>query len=138
MNTLKGKRNRYMIVGLTSSSRSDNPLQLIRFDPNDLVDSFIAPQVETLSAQLHSSSSHPKENVAVILKVGYRKLPHLVVGHCAVRKFHVNIPWRIWLRIGGRNGLRRGFYMKEKTDDQTTLKRVKVQCISNMTLIFQL
>ena len=48
---------------------SYDPLQLICLDPNELVDPLVAPQLQTLSPQLHSAPGHPQEDQAVILKV---------------------------------------------------------------------
>jgi hypothetical protein len=40
---------------VTCSTRSDDSLQLIGLHPNDLINAFIAPQLETLPTQLHGS-----------------------------------------------------------------------------------
>ena len=48
---------------------SYDPLQLIGLDPNELVDALVAPQLQTLSPQLHSAPGHPQEDQAIILKV---------------------------------------------------------------------
>lgn len=40
-------------------------------------------------------SSDPKKYIPVVLQTGNVHLPHLIVGHCAVWQFHVDVPRRI-------------------------------------------
>ena len=60
------------------ATRTDDALQLVGFDPNDFVDSLITPESEALPAQLHGASGDPEEDVAVVLEIRHRKLPHLI------------------------------------------------------------
>ena len=47
---------------------SYDPLQLIGLDPNELVNAFVAPQLETLPPQLHGAPGHPQEYQTVVLE----------------------------------------------------------------------
>lgn len=37
-------------------------------------------------------SSHPQENVSIILQTGYVQASHFIVRHGSIRKFHVYVP----------------------------------------------
>lgn len=44
-----------MVQPMASSARPDDPLQLVGFYPDNFIDSLVAPQLETVSTQFHSS-----------------------------------------------------------------------------------
>lgn len=74
-----------VIEPVTSPSGADDALQLIRFDPQDLVTPSVAPQVQTLASQFHGSSRDPQEDESLVLEAGDVQVPHLVVRHGAIR-----------------------------------------------------
>lgn len=57
-----------MVEPMPSLTCNDEPIDLVGFDPNDFIYSIITPLRKTLTAELHGSSSDPKENQTLILK----------------------------------------------------------------------
>ena len=57
-----------VVQPMPSPSGSNDPLQLVRLHPDDFVDALIAPELETVSAQLHSTARHPQEYQPFVLK----------------------------------------------------------------------
>ena len=84
-----------MINPVARPSRANDPLQLVRLDPEQLLHKSVAPDVEALAAELHGAAGHPKKDDAVVLQHLNVHPPHLVVRHRAVRQLHVDIPRRI-------------------------------------------
>lgn len=84
-----------VIEPVTSASSTDDPLQLVGLDPNDLIDTLVAPKQQTLAAELHSTTGDPQKDETLVLQHRNIQLPHLVVGQRAIRQFHMDIPWRI-------------------------------------------
>lgn len=63
----------------------DEPLQLVRLDPDELVDPPISPEGKQLAGQLHGPACDPEtQDAPVWLQRGEGEPPHLVVCHGAV------------------------------------------------------
>ena len=75
-----------VIQPVACSTCSDNTLKLIGLDPNDLLTSFVSPCLETLSSELHSSTSDPQKDEAFLLQQVDAETLHFFVFESAVRK----------------------------------------------------
>ena len=56
-----------MINPMSSPASPYEPLKLISFNPNQLINPLISPQCQALSSQLHSTASHPEEYEPIVL-----------------------------------------------------------------------
>lgn len=81
-----------VIEPVSSSSRSNYPLQLISLHPDYFVDSLVAPQLQALPAKFHGTASHPQKQQSLVLQGWDAQLTHLIVRHGTVRQFHVYVP----------------------------------------------
>jgi hypothetical protein len=75
-----------MIQPMSRPPRPNQPLQLVRFDPDKFADAFVAPDVQAFTAEFHGAAGDPEENEAVVLEFGDGHLPHFVVVHGSVRQ----------------------------------------------------
>ena len=64
---------------------------LIRFDPDDFVNTGVAPYAQTFSPYLHGSASYPEKQQALILERRDRHRAHLVVCHRPVRQLGIRV-----------------------------------------------
>lgn len=71
-------------------ARADDPLQLVRLDPDDLLHPAVAgqprlpPELQTLSAELHGPPGDPQEDEALALQLVDAHALHLFVFERAV------------------------------------------------------
>lgn len=84
------EQHKYALEPMTRPSGPYQPLELVDFDPDELVHPPIAPQVEQLARQLHRPACHPQtKNAPVWLERRKRESAHFIVCHCAVWQLEV-------------------------------------------------
>lgn len=113
-----------VVQPMTSSSRTNNTLQLVRFHPDDLLALLVAPEPQAFSAEFHGSENvqlylkclsaptdqspnkwllpacDPQKDQSFILQALHVQRSHFIIAHCSVWQLHVDIPG--W--IGHDNG----------------------------------
>jgi hypothetical protein len=85
-----------MVYPMACAASSNDALQLVCFNPYNLLNPAVAPDAETISSKLHRTSRHPQENHTILVDVPYLQIPHLIVCECTVWELHVNVPR--WIR----------------------------------------
>lgn len=74
-----------VVEPVARSAGSNQPLQLVRLDPDHLLDRRVAPELEALTAELHRTARDPQETEAVVLQALDIQRTHLVVRQRSVR-----------------------------------------------------
>lgn len=70
-----------MVEPVASHAGTDEPLRLAELDPDDLVDTGVAPLGKKLPAELQRASSDPEEQEALVLQLRDRQRAHHRIGH---------------------------------------------------------
>lgn len=61
-------------------------MDLVRLDPNNLINTGITPDPHTLASNLHGASSNPKKQKSFILEERHWHLSHFIIVHGPIRK----------------------------------------------------